>query len=81
MNPISGEEKAHSSNDKYRDQNIDQCKKQPLPADSPVPPPKGWSLQGGMVAPESTGPKPDLIIDQELPNGTVRGNKLPPLTR
>ena len=82
INPVGGEDATTSSKDNNQTKDyIDEYKKRPLPADSPVPPPKDWSELDGMRAPGTTGPlaKPDIINDSRLPDGRFRGNQLPPI--
>jgi hypothetical protein len=77
INPVGGEDATTSSKDNNQTKDyIDEYKKRPLLADSPVPPPKDWSELDGMRAPGTTGPlaKPDIINDSRLPDGRFRGN-------
>ncbi|XP_052078509.1 uncharacterized protein LOC127716365 [Mytilus californianus] len=80
VNPL-GREEANTSTktDKYQEtEPVDEYNKPPLPSDSSVPLPNGWSELEGMVAPQNIGHKLDIINYKNLPDGNTRGNKLPP---
>ena len=83
-----GEEATTDAGNSRRQEKMKEIKEEqeppPTPPETPVPEPSPWRPNSGMQVDNSKfGPKkpPDLLIfDKSLPDGSTRGNKLPPVT-